>query len=35
MSAKATPIKWKGGYTFLLSGSGLHEDTLKGNYILN
>jgi len=29
MSTKATSVTWKGEYAFLLSGSGLHEDTLK------
>lgn len=29
MATNAKPVMWKGEYAFRLSGSGLHEDTLK------
>ena len=29
MATGTAPIKWKGDYAFLVSGSGLHEDTLR------
>jgi len=29
MANNTTPITWKGDYAFLVSGSGLHEDTLR------